>query len=378
MIERYQNSEIARIFSQRNTLHWWRQIELIYLQARKDQGDETVTHHVLKEVRSATMPTPEELATHERVYGHDVVAFLALWTGGMPYEAAAQVHAGLTSSDLVDNALFAQLRSATDWVHTGLNLLNDVLIKLSRTHRETVRIGRTHGQHAEPTTLGWRFSVWQGTLSHLRCEAYHAVQDALDAFKSAGAVGRPDLLGDAMSQAAGKAVTRSFIPTTQVIPRQRLITWAGWMVAVASLIEEIALEIRLSARTEVAELQEGATERRAGSSAMPHKRNPIQSERLSGLARVVRSNFGAIAETAGNLHNERDISNSSVERIVIPDTCHLAAFMLSEVIEVLNDLKVDTQWMEARVKAHDGSARQLFDLQKSGVPYMVARERLKP
>lgn len=376
MIGRYEDDRITEIFSSQHTTKLWAEVEITYLEARRREGDQAVTLSVINEVRRATIPTDAELAEAEHSFGHDVVAFLYLWTLNMTDEAASVVHAGLTSSDLVDNALFTQIRDASHVIHQGMNALNQTLIQLANRHKDTVRIGRTHGQQAEPTTFGWRFVVWQNTLSYLRCEAYSAVVDALRVFKSAGAVGKPTLLGDAVAQAAAQQFGLPYLASTQVIPRQRLITWAGWMVAVASLLEEIALEIRLSARTEVGELQEGATVRRAGSSAMPHKRNPIQSERISGLARVVRSNFGAIAETAGNLHNERDISNSSVERIVIPDTCHLVTFMLREMLEILDELHVDTHIMSVR-GWREGSARKLFDLQKDGVPYMVARSMLQ-
>jgi adenylosuccinate lyase len=375
MISRYENPVIRDIFSQKNTIQMWRDIEIQYLEARCVTGDPLVTREVLRQARCATTPTPEDVAECERVHGHDVVAFLAAWTADMPDEAASQVHAGLTSSDLVDNALFMQIREASIWITKGLAQLNDKLIELRRRYQDTPRISRTHGQHAEVGDFSWRFAVWQNTLSDLRGIGYAAAHDAVTVFKTTGVDGQMTILGQDVALLVSSSVHRRLVPSTQVIPRQRLITWAGWMVAVASLMEEIALEIRLSARTEVEELQEGAASRRAGSSAMPHKKNPIQSERVSGLGRVARSNFGAIAETAGNLHNERDISNSSVERIVVPDTCHLVAFMVAEMLEVLSDLQVNTQLMKARADAHDGSAWQMFDLQKEGIRYMDARDR---
>jgi adenylosuccinate lyase len=375
VIERYRDPFITTLFSDDYRLQHYRDIELAYLEARRELGDETVTDQVLRHIRQFRVPTMPEIAEQEEATGHDVVAFLYTWTKNMDSHAQSVIHRGLTSSDLVDNVLFLQLRTVVELVERRLIALAKVLSRLHLQYKDTPRVGRTHGQAAEPTRAGWRFFVWNGTISALRHQA-GILQNELAVFKTPGATGSMRLLGREVGLAAARQWASDsvvMLPSTQVIPRQRMVLWAGWLVAVASLVEEIALEVRLSSRTEVGELAEGAARDRVGSSAIPHKRNPIGSERLSGMGRLVRSNFAAVAESAGALHHERDISNSSVERVAVPDLSHLVAFMTSEAIKILEGLEVNTAQMVKHVDVSQDSALMQYRLQGLGLPYAVAQ-----
>lgn len=377
MIERYRHPNIEAIFSDTHRWTLWSRVEKVYFRARLSENDPALTRKMVARLSDVGLPHRELIAIYEGKLGHDVVAFLAAWSATIDDDAiAAQLHLGLTSSDLVDNALFAQLNEVRESVMRGLGELVRLLEDLSDRHADSRRIGRTHGQVAEPTTFGWRFEVWMRTASLLHQQGYD-LQSVVNVFKSPGAVGNMRLLGKAVANRAAASWGAPLLPSTQVIPRQRMVLWAAWLVAIVSLAEEIAMEVRLSSRSEVREMFEGRAEDRVGSSAMPHKRNPIAAERLSGLGRVARSMFAPIAETAGNLHNERDISNSSVERVVVPDLSHLVAFALAELLDLLTNLDINTTKANNMAGTVMDSALVQFNLQRLGVPYMIANEEAR-
>lgn len=371
MIDRYKSEVIAAWFSDGQRLSRWRHYETDVIMARFRTGDETITSTIAAEIQSTHAPSIIQVAEYERETGHDVVAFLRAWTENMSPEAASQVHLGLTSSDVVDTVLFEALYMTTGTIGNQLGLLAEHLKYKATTHASSRRVGRTHGQHAEPTTLGWRFQVWEDTANFLIDQAAD-VRDAVNVVKSPGAVGNMRILGEAVGLELARYRRATLVRSTQVIPRQRMVLWAAWLVQIVTLLEEIALEIRLSSRTEVEEMREGASAGRVGSSAMPHKRNPIGSEQISGLARVARSHFGAIAETAGALHHERDLSNSSVERLVVPDLAELTSYMLSKVTTMLADLVVNTNRMGTNLDGLYDTASMQASLQRLGFPYQVA------
>lgn len=372
MIERYRDHYATTLFSTQNQYANWRAVELAYLRARLAEGDATVNETLIKHVEAFRLPTDYEVSVEESDTGHDVVAFLRAWTKNMSPEAKAQIHRGLTSSDLVENTLFQQLRCVTERANSMLVAISDRLMDLEELYRNSPRMGRTHGQDAEPTTLGWRIRVWRWTLGALRTQGKF-VMDELTVMKSPGATGNMRLLGEMVALRVAVDLRADLLPSTQVIPRQRLIMWAGWLVAIGSLIEEIALEIRLSSRSDVGEMMEGAANDRVGSSAMPHKKNPIGSERLSGLGRLVRSNFAAIAETAGALHHERDISNSSVERVAVPDLSHLILFMLEQLKQILGQLRLNEPKMNQNARMGYDTALVQYRLQGLGLQYDEAQ-----
>lgn len=371
MIDRYQDRDIASLFSDGFRYELWREIEVEYLFIRASLHDPMVTPDVIREISRTASPLPGKVMKYEMDLGHDVVAFLAAWTSDMSAAAASQVHYGLTSSDLVDNAMYRQVLLAGRHVHSLASDLHKVVHNLAVEFKDTKRAGRTHGQKAEVTTLGWRFRVWEDTLEMLVDEWIIMIEPDLNVLKTPGAVGNMQILGDAVAVGVARHRAAKLVASTQVIPRQRLAAWAGWCLRLISVCEEIALEIRLSSRTEVQEMLEGAAPDRVGSSAMPHKRNPIGSEQISGLARVARANFMAIMETAGALHNERDISNSSVERIVVPDLAHITTYILDRMAKLLLELRVDQGQMSKGAR-YLNSSRVLADLQRMGMPYMQA------
>jgi adenylosuccinate lyase len=371
VIDRYKNLAIRSVFSDSYKHINWRQIEVDYLTARKLLGDPDVTDEILKEVLRTPAPVPEFVAEVEHSYGHDVVAFLAAWTVKMSDATKSQVHLGLTSSDLVDTTFFEQLRAASFLINAELSRVHDQMKRFQKYYEGQTRPGRTHGQLAEPSLVSHRFNVWAETAWDLRVEGGRLIE-RLKVMKTPGAVGTARLLGMPVAQRVARTRQLTLVPSTQVIPRQRVVAWAAWCVQVVSLVEEIALEIRLSSRSEMAEMEEGNAARRIGSSAIPHKRNPIQSEQLSGLGRIARGYFAAVAETAGSLHHERDISNSSVERTVVPDLAELTAYMLNQVFLIGANLRVNVGAMIKNGRFLD-SAKAQFQLQRMGIPYLVAR-----
>lgn len=376
MIARYEDPTVKGIFGIKHTLELWRKVEVTYIRARYECGEPGLTRYIREAIAHIPVPSHIRVVQLEAARGHDVVAFLEAWTENMRPDASSKIHMGLTSSDLVDNALFHQLELVRERVERGLVEVVNRLLDLGDQYMYANKVGRTHGQHAEPTTFGWRFKVWARTASILVDQSAE-VQRWVKVFKSPGAVGDMRLLGELVATTAASIWGADLVRSTQVIPRQRLVGWAAWLVQIVSLMEEIALEVRLSSRTEVGELMEGGALDRRGSSAMPHKRNPIQSEQVSGLARVARSHFAAIAETAGNLHNDRDISNSSVERLVVPDLAHLTCHILYQVLSVLDDLVVNESAAGKTLNRVWDTARVQFHLQQLGLPFIEAQAEAK-
>lgn len=326
MIDRYRHPSLDVLFSHHQRLEYWRgaALELMALQA----PEEAVTL-----ATDAPHPTITNHQRQEAIVGHDVVAWLQLWAEGMPPTAAVWLHRGLTSSDIVDNAHFEMLSNVTRVIAAETNMLSQRVYNLIGEHSETFMLGRTHGQAAEPLTFGHKAKVWFSMLAAVSM-TLSDVRVRLAVRKTPGAVG---------TRALFDSEPLLMVESTQVIHRERQIQWAAACLQIVSVCETITLEIRLMARSGVAEVREGA--RRKGSSAMPHKKNPIQSERVSGLARMARAHFAAIAESAGNLHDERDISNSSVERVAVPDLAHLTATIVKETANILQNLVVDQEQM---------------------------------
>lgn len=370
MIDRYNYPLISGLFSPKSTYEKWRQIELDMLKARDATGD-IAANKAFHEARLIPLPDFPTIRMAEGQYGHDVVGFLAAWTKNMTNSTASQIHMGMTSSDLVDNTLFMQLDATMFQLLRLLGDLFNVLDDLRERHMKTYRIGRTHGQHAEPTILSSRFIGWRDTAALIKQNG-EAVRKSLRVVKTPGAVGTMRLLGLPTSQHFANIRKCVLVQSTQVIPRQRILGWAGWVLQAVSLVEEIALEIRLSSRTEVGEMREGGTSTRIGSSAMPGKANPIGAEQLSGLGRVARAQFAPIAETAGALHHERDISNSSVERTALVDLAVTSGYMLSRVVALLRNLTINVGQMWNTQHSASDSAYVQWRIQQLGVPYLAA------
>jgi len=305
-------------------------------------------------VRAAPPPTPEAVAAIEAVTGHDVIAFLSAWADNtVPRQAAAYVHFGMTSSDLLDTALAVQLAEATDLLMAKCSALTAALREHALAHRGTLRVGRTHGIHAEPDVWGHRVADFAFAMARCRDRLVRA-RAAIAVGKLSGPVGTYSNIDPAIESEVMAAL--GLWPAdvaTQVVMRDGIAEWACVLALIASVCETVALEVRLGQQTEIAELAEPFGEGQKGSSAMPHKKNPVRSERICGLARVVRAQVVPVMEGIPLWH-ERDISHSSTERVALPDAAIATDFVLEQTTGLITGLEVDAARMRANVNATHG------------------------
>jgi adenylosuccinate lyase len=343
---------MGRVWSEAHKLELWCRVELLVLEAQARAG--TVPPDAVEPVRSAPPPTPEAVAAIEAVTGHDVIAFLTAWADNTtPRSAAAYVHYGMTSSDLLDTALAVQLTEATDLLVAKTTRLVAVLRDHGLAHRDTLRAGRTHGVHAEPDTWGHRVADFAFGMARSRDRILRA-RDAVAVGKLSGPVGNYSGLDPAIEAQVMPALgLRPADVATQVVMRDGIAEWVGALALAATVCEAVALEVRHGQRTEVRELAEAFSEGQKGSSAMPHKKNPIRSERIAGLARVIRGYVTPVTEGIPLWH-ERDISHSSVERIALPDAAIATDYVLHLTTGLVEGLTVDAARMRANLDATGG------------------------
>jgi adenylosuccinate lyase len=372
VIERYSRPEMARVWSAEHKIDLWLRVEIAVCEAWAAHGE--VPAEALPEIRSAHVD-PQRMAEIERETEHDVVAFLRALAESIGQESRF-VHLGLTSSDVVDTALALQIVEAIDLLERDVEALEAVLTELALAHRDTVMIGRTHGIHAEPTTFGLKVAVWVDEARRARRRLRFARQE-LAVGKLAGAVGThanvpPEVEEDACRRLGLAPVAAG----TQVIQRDRHATFMAMLGVIAASLEKMATEVRHLQRTEVREVEEPFREGQQGSSAMPHKRNPVLSERVCGLARLVRGYVTPALENVALWH-ERDISHSSTERVILPDACLALDYALDLFVGVLRGLRVDPARMRANVDLLGGlifSQQVLLALVEAG---MVRQEAYK-
>ena len=352
MIERYTLPEMGYVWSEAHKYELWCQVETLVLAAHAEAG--TVPADAVAPVAAAPPPTPEAVAALEAVTGHDVIAFLTAWANNTnPREAAAYVHYGMTSSDLVDTGLALQLAESTDLLTTRLDRLLLVLREHALAHRTTLRAGRTHGIHAEPDVWGHRVADFAFAVHRCRDRLLRARQ-SVAVGKLSGPVGTYSNIDPAIeAEVLGRLGLRPADVATQVVLRDGIAEWVSVLALLASVCEAIALEVRHGQRTEVAELAEPFGGGQKGSSAMPHKRNPVRAERIGGLARIVRAQVVPVMEGIALWH-ERDISHSSTERIALPDAATVTDFMLEQTTGVMADLAVDPARMLANLESSHG------------------------
>jgi adenylosuccinate lyase len=305
-------------------------------------------------VRAAPPPTPEAVAALEAVTGHDVIAFLSAWADNtVPREAAAYVHFGMTSSDLLDTALALQLTEASDLLLDKCAELLAASREHALEHQATLRVGRTHGIHAEPDVWGHRMADFAFAIARCRDRLARA-REAVAVGKLSGVVGTYSNIDPAIeSEVMAELGLRPADVATQVVLRDGIAEWTGVLALIATICEAIALEVRHGQRTEVAELAEPFGSGQKGSSAMPHKRNPVRSERIAGLARVVRAQIVPVLEGIPLWH-ERDISHSSTERVALPDAAIATDFLLAETTRLVSGLQVDPERMLANLGSSHG------------------------
>jgi adenylosuccinate lyase len=368
VIERYTLPEMGRIWSEAHKYELWCRVETIVLEAHAAAG--TVPAEVVDPVRLAPPPTPEAVMAVEAVTQHDVIAFLTAWADTTtPREAAAWVHYGMTSSDLLDTALALQLVDATDLLLAKASELVASLRDHALTHRATLRVGRTHGVHAEPDVWGHRVADFAFAMARSR-DRLRRARDAVAVAKISGAVGTYSNIDPAIEQHVATALgLRPAEVATQVVIRDGISEWVSALGVLATVCEAVALEVRHGQRTEVRELAEPFGAGQKGSSSMPHKRNPILCERICGLARVVRAQIVPVMEGIPLWH-ERDISHSSVERIALPDAAIGTDYLLHLTSRLVNGLVVDVDRMRANLDATGGliySSAVLLELVESGL-----------
>ena len=368
MIDRYTLPEMGRVWSEAHKYELWCRVEIGVLEAQARAG--TVPADSVQPVRSAKIPTPEAVAAVEAVTDHDVIAFLTAWADNTsPRSAAAWVHYGMTSSDLLDTALAVQLTEATDILAAKATRLVAVLRDHALAHQGTLRAGRTHGVHAEPDTWGHRAADFAFAVARSRDRIVRA-RDAVAVGKLSGPVGSYSNIDPAVEAEVMPALgLRPADVASQVVMRDGIAEWVGALALAATVCEAVALEVRHGQRTEVRELAEPFRPGQKGSSAMPHKKNPIRAERIAGLARVIRGYVTPVTEGIALWH-ERDISHSSVERIALPDAAIATDYVLHLTAGLIEGLTVDAARMRANLDATGGliySSAVLLELVSGGM-----------
>jgi adenylosuccinate lyase len=352
MIERYTLPEMGRVWSEAHKFELWCLVEVLVLEAQARAG--IVPSDAVEPVRSAPPPTPEAVAAVEAVTDHDVIAFLTAWADNTtPRSAAAWVHYGMTSSDLLDTALAVQLTEASDLLIEKATRLVAVLRDHALAHAGTLRPGRTHGIHAEPDTWGHRVADFAFAMARCRDRIVRA-REAVAVGTLSGPVGTYSSIDPAIEAEVMPALgLRPADVATQVVMRDGIAEWVGALALAATVCEAVALEVRHGQRTEVRELAEPFGRGQKGSSSMPHKKNPIRSERITGLARLVRGYVTPVTEGIPLWH-ERDISHSSVERVALPDTAIIVDYLLRLTTGLVEGLTVDAARMRANLDATGG------------------------
>jgi adenylosuccinate lyase len=297
-----------------------------------------VPSEAVEEIKSKAKFDIQRILEIESVVKHDVVAFLTNVAENVG-EASKYIHYGMTSSDILDTCLALQMKQAGELITSGLEKLAEVLKRKAIEYKYTLMIGRTHGVHAEPITLGFKFALWYEETKR-NIERMKRATENIAYGKIAGAVGTYDNVNPFVEEYVCEKLGLKVEPiSTQIIQRDRHAEYLNTLAIIASSLEKFATEIRHLQRTEVLEAEEYFSEGQKGSSAMPHKRNPVRCERIAGLARIVRANAIAGMENIPLWH-ERDISHSSVERVIIPDSTILVDFMLSEMTDIIDKLIV--------------------------------------
>jgi adenylosuccinate lyase len=354
VIDRYSLPEMAAVFSDTTRFGRYVEIELLATEAQAALGivpaEDAATCRTNAPVTDAAFV--QAVSDREAVTDHDVAAFVDVVQAHIGQPAGGWIHYGLTSSDIVDTAWCWALRDAADLLIEASNALLGTVIDLARAHRDTVMIGRTHGIHAEPTTFGAKVALWALQIDRDR-DRLRAARQAIAVCKLSGAVGTYSNIEPAVEAHVGNSLGLAPVPATQVIPRDRHAEYLWACASVGSTMEMIAVELRHLQRTEVGEVQEGFKPNQKGSSAMPHKRNPISAETITGLSRVLRGNLQAGMQDVALWH-ERDISHSSVERIILPDSSLMAYYVMRRMQRLLSGLQVFPDRMRTNLDASFG------------------------
>ena len=334
MIERYTLPEMGKIWTDDYKYSTWLQIEVLACEARFEMGE--IPKKDLDVIKQKANYNSARVLEIEETTKHDVIAFLtnvAEYVG----EEARHIHYGMTSSDILDTSLSLQMKGAGEILLKKLNELKSVLKKRAIEFKYTVCVGRSHGIHAEPTTMGLKFALWFEECKRNIVRLERAIE-VISVGKISGAVGTFEHLSPEVEKFVCEKLGLKPAPvSTQIIQRDRHAEFLSTLAIVGTSLEKIALEVRHLQKTEVLEAEEFFSKGQKGSSAMPHKRNPVVSERIAGIARIIRANASASLENIPLWH-ERDISHSSTERVIIPDSCIALDYILSQTIKLVQNL----------------------------------------
>src|SRR5690242_1684525 len=371
MIPRYTRPEMGRIFGDENRFEQWLEVELAASEALAEQG--VVPAEAARLLRQHASFDVNRIQEIEREVKHDVIAFTTAVAEKMAAaghaDASRWLHYGLTSNDVVDTAQALLVRAASDAIVAGLKSLAESLKRRAFEFKDAIQIGRTHGIHAEPITFGLKLALFYDEIARDQVR-FEAAAAEMRVGKISGAVGTFGHIGpEAEERICHKLGLKAAPIASQVISRDRHANYLSMLALIAATLEKIALEIRHLQRTEVREAEEPFAAGQKGSSAMPHKRNPVTCEQICGLARVVRSNAQAGFENVALWH-ERDISHSSVERIVLPDSTTLVDYMLAKTDWLISGLRVDVNRMKKNLDSTHGlvfSGQLLLDLAAAGM-----------
>jgi len=366
MIERYTRKEMGDIWSIENKFRKWLEVEIAVCEAWAELGK--IPKDALEEIKEKADFDLKRIDEIEATVKHDVISFLTAVAEKVG-PSSRYIHMGLTSSDVVDTAMALQIKQAGELILKDLNEFKELLREKAFQHKNTICMGRSHGVHAEPTSFGLRFALWYEETKR-NIERLKQATKRISIGKISGAVGTFSNIPPEIEEIALKKLGLKPEPVaTQVVQRDRHAEFLSTLALIAGMVEKIAVEIRHLQRTEVLEAEEPFTKGQKGSSAMPHKRNPVGCENLSGLSRLVRSNAFASFENIALWH-DRDISHSSVERIIIPDNCILVDYMLNRLYGIIKDLVVYPERMLKNMELSYGlynSQRVLLALVEKGL-----------
>jgi adenylosuccinate lyase len=378
VIERYTRPEMGKIWTEENKFRVWLEIEILACEAQVGNG--IVPPEAVKKIREKASFDVKRILEIENEVKHDVIAFLTN-VGEYVGPESRLIHLGMTSSDVLDTALSVQMKQSAELILKDLDSLKDVLARRAKEFRNTVMIGRTHGIHAEPVTFGLKLALWYAeTLRNI--ERLKAATLTISVGKISGAVGTYQHLDPSVEKYVCEKLGLKPSPiSTQVLQRDRHAEFMNTLAVCGCSLEKFATEIRHLQKTEVLEAEEYFSKGQKGSSAMPHKRNPVTCERIAGLSRVLRGNAVAAMENVALWH-ERDITHSSVERVIIPDSCILLDYMLVQFTKIIDKLLVYPENMQKNLNKTNGlvfSQEVLLALTKRGMKredaYRIVQEQ---
>lgn len=366
MIKRYTRKEMGELWSLQNEFQVMLDVEIAACEAMAEIGE--IPQEAVKNIKEKATFTVERIAEIEKETNHDIISFVTAVQENVG-EGGQYIHKGLTSSDVKDTALAVMMKKSAEIILDDLKRLSEVLLRRAKEHKYTPCIGRTHGIHAEPMTLGLKFILWYDE-NERNIKRVEEAKKQVSVGKLSGAVGTYSNIDPRIEEIVCKKLgIEADRVSTQIIQRDRHAQYLTTLAIVASSLEKFATEIRNLQRTDIREAEEYFSEKQKGSSAMPHKRNPITCERISGLARLVRGNALASLEDI-TLWHERDISHSSVERVILPDSTIAVDYAINKFIDIVDKLLIYPEAMKANIEKTGGlifSQRILISLVNKGI-----------